>query len=205
MRFLRFIFTKSFWIQVLIAAGVTLLLCLAYLFWLDWYTNHDQRIAVPDLKNKTLTQVDELLGDLDLRRKVIDSSSYNPSFAPRTVIEHTPPAGIDVKENRQIYIKLNASGYGMVTVPNVIFKTKRQAIPTLRTLGFEIGDITYKPNYAENTILEIKHKGSNVQPGDQLRKTSVLDLVIADGNRAEETTGEEEPGDTTTDGIGNTP
>jgi beta-lactam-binding protein with PASTA domain len=182
MNFFRFIFTKTFWIQVVIAAVVTVVLCFTYLFWLDWYTNHDQKIEVPNLEKLSLTEVDQQLEVLDLRRKIIDSASYNPAFKPRTVIEQDPLAGKFVKENRQIYIKLNASGYGKVTVPNLIYKTRRQAIPTLEALGFKIGQITYKPNIAENTVLEMRYNGATLEPGSQLSKTSTIDLVLADGN-----------------------
>ncbi|MEN8817423.1 MAG: PASTA domain-containing protein [Nonlabens sp.] len=182
MNFFRFIFTKTFWIQVVIAAVVTVVLCFAYLFWLDWYTNHDQRIQVPNLEKLSYSDAKKQLEDLDLRSKIIDSSSFNPAYAPRTVIEQDPLANKFVKENRQIYIKLNASGYGKVTVPNLIYKTKRQAIPTLEALGFKIGEITYKPNIAENTVLEMRYKGEKLEPGTQLSKTSTIDLVLADGN-----------------------
>lgn len=182
MNFFRFIFTKTFWIQVVIAAVVTVVLCFAYLFWLDWYTNHDQKIEVPNLEKLTYTQAKQQLNDLDLGIKVIDSSSFNPAYKPRTVIEQDPIATKFVKEKRQIYIKLNASGYGKVTVPNLIYKTKRQAIPTLEALGFQIGEITYKPNIAENSVLEIRYKGERLEPGTQLSKTSTIDLVLADGN-----------------------
>jgi beta-lactam-binding protein with PASTA domain len=182
MNFFRFIFTKTFWIQVVIAAVVTVVLCFTYLFWLDWYTNHDQKIEVPNLEKLTLTEVKEQLEDLDLRSKIIDSTSYNPAFKPRTVIEQDPLAGKFVKENRQIYIKVNASGYEKVTVPNLIYKTKRLAVPTLEALGFKIGEITYKPNIAENTVLEMRYKNKKLEPGTQLSKTSTIDLVLADGN-----------------------
>lgn len=183
MNFFRFMFTKTFWIQVVLAVVLVFVLCLGYLYWLDWYTNHDQRIEVPSLEKLTLSQANTELEELDLRSKVIDSSGFNPEFPPRTIIEQNPKAGKFVKENRQIYLKMNPSGYGMVTVPNVIYKTKRQAIPTLQSLGFEIGEITYKPNYAEDTVLEMRYKGEVLESGTQLRKTSVIDLVLADGKR----------------------
>jgi beta-lactam-binding protein with PASTA domain len=182
MNFIRFIFTKTFWIQVVIAALVTVLLCFAYLFWLDWYTNHDQKIQVPQLEKLSLIQVNKQLKELDLRCKIIDSASFNPSYKPKTVIEQDPIAGKFVKENRQIYIKLNASGYGKVTVPNLIYKTRRLAIPTLEALGFKIGQITYQPNIAENTVLEMRYNGNILESGTQLRKTATIDLVLADGN-----------------------
>ncbi|KQC32911.1 serine/threonine protein kinase [Nonlabens sp. YIK11] len=183
MNFLQFMFTKTFWVQMLLAVLLVVVLCFGYLYWLDWHTNHGQQITVPDLSRKSLSEADEILEELDLRRHIIDSASFNPDFPPRSVIEQNPKAGLFVKENRQIYIKLNPSGYGKVLVPNVVFKTKRQAIPTLEALGFKIGDITYKQNIAKDMVLEIKHKGENLESGTQLRKASVIDLVLGDGTR----------------------
>ena len=182
MNFFRFMFTKTFWIQVVLAIVLVVVLCFVYLFWLGWYTNHDQRIEVPYLERMTLSEVDEKLEELDLRRKIIDSSSYNPDYPPRTVIEQDPAADTFVKENRQIYIKINASGYGLVAVPNLVFKTKRQAVPTLEALGLQVGEIIYKPDVSLDMVLEMKYKGREVKPGEKLKKTSKIDLVLGDGN-----------------------
>lgn len=183
MNFVQFMFTKTFWIQVVLAVLLVVVLCFGYLFWLDWHTNHGQKIEVPDLSRKSLTEADIILEEMDLRRRIIDSASFNPDYPPRSVIEQTPRAGLFVKENRQIYIKLNPSGYGNVVVPNVVFKTNRQAIPTLEALGFKIGDITYSPNIAKDMVLEMRYKGSLLEPGSQLKKASVIDLVLGDGTR----------------------
>ena len=176
-------FTKTFWVQMLLAIVLVVVLCFGYLYWLDWHTNHGQQITVPDLTRKSLSEADEILEEMDLRRQVIDSASFNPDFPPRSVIEQNPTAGLSVKENRKIYIKLNPSGYGKVLVPNIVFKTKRQAVPTLQALGFKIGDITYKQNIAKDMVLEIRHNGESLESGTQLRKASVIDLVLGDGKR----------------------
>ena len=183
MNFFKFMFTRTFWIQVLLAGVLVIVLCFVYLFWLDWYTNHDQKIEVPQLERLTLSEVDKELEELDLRRKIIDSSSYNPDYPPRTIIEQDPLQGSFVKENRQIYIKLNASGYGLVTVPNLVFKTKRQAVPTLEALGFEVGELIYKPDVSLDMVLQMQHNGSELEPGARLKKTSKIDLVLGNGNR----------------------
>jgi beta-lactam-binding protein with PASTA domain len=185
MNFIRFIFTKTFWIQVLIAIGVVLLLCIAYLTWLDWYTNHGQQIEVPDLKELTLTEAQERLEEKDLRSRVIDSSNYNPDFPPRSIIEQDPEAGKFVKENRQIYIKVNKSGYGKVTVPVHRYETKRAVIPKLRALGFTVGEMIYKPGY-KDMVLELQHKGQKIEPGDELEKTSIIDIVLGKGDEDDE-------------------
>ncbi len=183
MNFIQFMFTKTFWVQVILAVLLVVVLCFGYLYWLDWHTNHGQQIAVPDLSRKSLTETDRILEELDLRRNIIDSASFNPDFPPRSVIEQNPEPGSFVKENRQIYIKLNPSGYGKVLVPNIIYKTKRQAIPSLQALGFKIGDITYKQNIAKDMVLEMRYNGEILKSGTQLRKASKIDLVLGDGKR----------------------
>jgi beta-lactam-binding protein with PASTA domain len=183
MNFFQFMFTKAFWIQVVLAIVLIVVLCFGYLYWLDWHTNHGQKIEVPNLERKSLSEADMMLEELDLRRRIIDSASFNPDYPPRSIIQQNPEAGKFVKENRQIYLKLNPSGYGKIIVPNVVFKTKRQAVPTLEALGFEIGDITYKPNIARDMVLELRYNGEELEPGSQLRKASTIDLVLGDGNR----------------------
>lgn len=81
-------------------------------------------------------------------------------------------------------------------IPDLIRRTRRQAEPTLRSLGFEIGDVSYKPDIAEDAVLELRHKGKKLEPGDELMKTSTIDLVLGDGSGRYEM--EEEGQDTTT-------
>jgi beta-lactam-binding protein with PASTA domain len=45
-----------------------------------------------------------------------------------------------------VYIKINSSGFSSVKVPDLIEKTYREAVPTLKALGLEEGTITYIPN-----------------------------------------------------------
>jgi beta-lactam-binding protein with PASTA domain len=44
-----------------------------------------------------------------------------------------------------VYIKINSSGFSSVKVPDLIEKTYREAVPTLKALGLEEGT-TYIPN-----------------------------------------------------------
>ncbi len=185
MNFFRFIFTRTFWIQVAIAIVVVVVLCFGYLMWLDWYTNHDQRIAVPALEKLSLPDAQQKLEALDLRSRVIDSSNYNPDFPPRSIIEQDPEAGKFVKENRQIYIKLNKSGYGKIQVPAHRYETKRAVVPKLKALGFTIGEMIYKPGF-KDMVLELQYEGRKLEPGTELEKTSTIDIVLGKGEDEDE-------------------
>ncbi|MFC4632946.1 PASTA domain-containing protein [Dokdonia ponticola] len=181
MNIFRFLFSKTFVKQL----GLALLILVAFVFIVKWWlgntTNHDQRIAVPDLKGMTLDVVDQELSNANLRVFILDSSNYNPDYPKYSVIEQNPAAGKFVKENRKIYLVLNPSGYRKVKIPNVISKTRRQAEPTLNALGFKIGKITYIDHIGEDELREMYHKGKRLQPGDLLEKTATIDLVLGNG------------------------
>ena len=183
MGLFRFIFSKTFLIQLVLAVIVLVVLSFLTMQWLDYSTNQDQRIEVPDLAKMNLDNVEDRLEELDLDFEILDSANFNPDFPRYSVIDQVPAPGKFVKEDRKIYLTLNPSGYRKIEVPNnLIRKTRRQVEPTLRSLGFEIGEITYKPDIAEDAVLELRHKGKLVSPGDELMKTSVIDLVLGDGS-----------------------
>ena len=182
MTFIKFLFTKTFLRQLLFAVIAMVVLSFGILMWLKSSTNHDQKIKVPSLAKMLLDDVDDKLSDLDLRFEILDSSNYNPDYPKYSVIEQIPKAGEFVKENRKIYITLNRSGYTFLKIPEVVGKTRRQAEPTLIAMGFKIGKITYRPYIAEDEVLEIRNKGKKIEPGDELQKTAIIDLVLGDGS-----------------------
>ena len=181
MTFIKFLFTKTFLKQLLIAVIALGVLIFLTLTWLDSSTNHDQKIRVPSLAKMSLIDVEDKLNEIDLRFEILDSSNYNPDFPKYSVIEQIPKAGEYVKENRKIYLTLNRSGYPFIVIPDVVGRTRRQAEPTLIAMGFKIGKITYRPYIAEDEVLEIRNKGKKINPGDELQKTEVIDLVLGDG------------------------
>ena len=77
---------------------------------------------------------------------------------------------------------MNRSGYPMIEIPEVVGKTRRQAEPTLKSIGFAIGKVTYRKYIAKDEVLELRHKGIKIEAGDKIQKTSVIDLVLGDGN-----------------------
>lgn len=183
MSFFKFIFSKTFLIQIGIAIVVIVVLVLGAMQWLDSTTNHDQRIEVPDLSRLSLDIVDKKLEEMDLRKVILDSANYNPDFPKYSVIEQTPEAGQYVKENRKIYIKLNPSDYPKLEIPEFERITKRQIESKLLSLGFEIGEISFKPDFAENVVLELSYKGKPLKAGDKVRKTAKIDMVLGDGTQ----------------------
>ncbi|MBT8263340.1 MAG: PASTA domain-containing protein [Bacteroidia bacterium] len=182
MTFLKFLTTKTFLKQLLFALLAVIILTFLILWWLRSTTNHGQKIEVPNLAKLQLDAVEDKLDEMDLTYEILDSANYNPEYPRFSVIEQIPKAGNFVKEDRKIYLYLNPSGYRKIKIPPVVGKTLRQAEPTLEAMGFEIGKKSYRPYIAKDEVLELRHKGTKVEPGDELSKTAVIDLILGDGS-----------------------
>ena len=65
-------------------------------------------------------------------------------------------------------------------MPNVLEKTRRNAEPMLKAIGFEVGKITYRNHYSKE-VLEMRHDGRVLKPGTLLPQTSKIDLILGDG------------------------
>ena len=120
MTFLKYLFSKAFLKQLIIAVISIIILIVIALWWLKFSTNHDQKIEVPDLSKMSLNNVEETLDELDLRFEILDSANYNPDFPKYSIIEQIPKAGKFVKENIKIYITLNRSSYPELVIPEVV-------------------------------------------------------------------------------------
>lgn len=182
MGLFKFIFSKTFLIQLVLAFLAIIVIAFLTLKWLKISTNHDERIEVPNLSMLSLSKVEDKLDEMHLKYEIMDSANYNPDYPKYAVIDQVPAPGKFVKENRKLYLTLNPSGFRKIVIPDMIRRTRRQVEPTLRSLGFEIGDVTYKPDIAKDAVLELRHKGKLIEPGDELMKTSVIDLVLGDGS-----------------------
>jgi len=181
MTFFRFLFTKAFIKQLLLAIVVLIGLAFLVLWWLRISTNHNEHIEVPNLSKLSLDKVEDKLDELDLRYEILDSANFNPDFPKFSVIEQIPKPGKFVKENRKIYLALNPSGYRKIKVPDILGKTRRQADPTLLASGFKIGAISTQPHISDQ-VLEMRYKGEKLEPGTPLPKTATIDLIVGDGS-----------------------
>ncbi|MBE99631.1 PASTA domain-containing protein [Flavobacterium coralii] len=177
----NFLKSKTFAIQLGIAVGIIIIVVFAALKWLDSTTNHGQEIPVPNLAKMSVDKVGATLEAIDLEYVVLDTVDFNKDFPPYSVVQQDPLPNVNVKENRKVYIKVNAGGYNDIRVPDLVQKTYRQALPTLKAAGLDEGKITYKPYLAKDVVLEMSQNGKKLKAGDMVKKASKIDLVLGDG------------------------
>ena len=183
MKILRFLFSTSILKQLVFILLATFSIFLLISISLKIITNHNSYQKVPDLEGVPLTDLPNIMEKENLRYEVIDSARFVPTIRPMSVISHLPSAGIEVKENRKIYLTVNPSDFRKVTVPNLIQITKRNAESLLKATGFELGEFSYIDNIGKNMVLEIQYQGEKIEPGILLPKTSKIDLVLGNGKR----------------------
>jgi beta-lactam-binding protein with PASTA domain len=194
MSLIDYLKSKVFFKQLLIAIAIVVLIVVVILNTLSFFTKHNQEIMVPNLAKLSMEEVEEKLDELNLDYVLLDTMDFHKDFPIYSVVMQDPKPGDKVKEDRKIYIKINSEGFKYVVIPNLIEKTFRQAEPTLKSLGLQLGKVTYKPYLGKDMVLEMWVNGKKVKAGTEVMKTTKVDLVLGDGKIGFE----EESIDTTT-------
>ena len=177
----KYLTSGVFFAQILAAMAIVAVIAYLFFHWITYTTHHGEEITVPDLSKLSAEQAEEKLAAIDLDYIILDTVDFRPDSPKLTIVEQEPKAGAKVKEGRKIYIKINASKYTMVSVPDLIEKTYRQAVPTLEAVGLLEGTITYKPYLGKDMVLELRLNGKKLKAGDKVLKSSKIDLVLGDG------------------------
>jgi eukaryotic-like serine/threonine-protein kinase len=177
----RYVTSRVFFMQALAALAIIFVLVFLLIHWLTYATNHGQVIVVPNLARLSEDQVEEKLDELNLDYVLLDTVDYNPRYPKMSVVEQEPAAGLEVKEGRKVYIKLNSNGYTSVKIPNLIQQTFREVEATLRAMHLEVGNKEYVADIGKDMVLEMRLDGKVLKPGDKVLKSSKIDLVLGDG------------------------
>ena len=180
MDFLRFLISKKFFRHLGLAVAIALILLLSTLIWLRIYTHHGRTILVPDLAGLTVDEVSDVTSSRNLRYEIVDSI-YSSEMPRGTVIKQNPRASSKVKKNRKIFLTMNAVNPEMVSMPRMVGLSIRQARLALQNAGLVLGDISYRPDYAVDNVLQQLHADSVINEGTEIRKGEVIDLVLGMG------------------------
>lgn len=86
-----------------------------------------------------------------------------------------------MKQGRNIYLVTVARQPEKVVVPNLLNLSLRQALASIESSGFELGEISYTSHFARNAVVRQNHKGMAIEAGTQLFRGSTIDLVLGDG------------------------
>ncbi|PSR04080.1 MAG: hypothetical protein BRD49_06095, partial [Bacteroidetes bacterium SW_10_40_5] len=177
MRILKFLISKVFLINLLIALLIGFGLLWGFFQYLKVYTHHNESLSVPDLKGKKVAEAQEALNDKNMRIEISDSV-YVPGKQPKTVIEQHPRPLSKVKRNRKIYLTLNTTNPPKVELPDLKDVSLRQALKILKTHDLKVGELKYVPGIAKNAVKRMKRDGEQIKAGKEVPKGTAVDLVL---------------------------
>lgn len=171
MNFLKFLLTKAFWMNVLIAMGVVLIGYFVLYFYLDGFTRHDEKVKVPNVVGEKVEDLDDLLEKKGFRYQLLDSI-FDRSKPKGIIVEQKPISDAWVKEGRKIYITINARSNKKIklNLDNIIQSSVRGAIDNLSSVDVEIKSIEYKSYVYNDIVLAVKSAS-----GRELKNNSVID------------------------------
>lgn len=154
-------------IAALLVVGFLLGLFFSYgKFW----SNKD--VKVPNVVGMTLTEAQQLLTKEQLRYTV--SEVFDEKVPAGTVVGQKPEPGTIVKEQRQITL-IVSKGQELALVPDLRGILRQNVEAQLQKLGLRLGQVVEQEDKTKGpgTVLS-----QNPQPGSQLTKGSVVDIVI---------------------------
>lgn len=176
----QYITGKPLWVNILVALGAVFLLVVLFMASLRWITQHGVALSVPAVTGKNLYSVQPQLEAKGFE-VVVQDSVYYDSLPPSVIIKQVPEADAVVKVNRTIYVTINRVIPPDIEMPNLLGFSFRNAEMTLRNLGLRLGDTTFRPDFARNSVLEQLYNGKPIAAGAKIKVGSPIGLVLGTG------------------------
>ncbi len=132
-----------------------------------------EKVEVPDVKQKTLTEAVVLLTQAGLKYHSVEVAS---SQDPGTVTGQAPAAGTRVVKGTDVRINVS-KGLPPVPVPNVIGQSEADAAAAIRSAGFNVGSTQLQDSDQDaGTVIS-----TEPSVGSLLQRGSSVSLVVSKG------------------------
>ncbi len=132
-------------------------------------------VIVPDLVGLHKDEAIKKLEELNLV-PVLEGPRYNNKFPKDHVIFQKPLKNTKVKVNRRIYLAISG-GDPLVKIPDLQYKTLRDAKITIERLGLKVGNITEVRSEAKSGTVV----GQKPNPGMNVEKGTTINLKVSIG------------------------
>lgn len=186
--FFKFLISKAFLKQL---AYIIIFLCFVLflvLMWLRFYTNHGQKIELPDYVNQN---IDDARNDADSKtfEIIVTDSIHKVGKEGGLIIDQNPTPGSMVKENRKIYVNVTKYSPDKIKVADLPilygndFDQKRTELKYL-DISSKIKSERHDPG-EPNHILEVWYKNKliidskTIKNSVEVDKGGALEFVIS--------------------------
>lgn len=180
--FFRKITSGFLWANLFAMALIVVLICVGVKYGLDFYTHHGESITIPNVKNKSLKDAQNIFESVGLVVHVSDTG-YVKSLPPGCVLEQSPEAGERVKSGHLVYVTVNALKTPTLTMPDLIDNSSlREAMAKLSSMGFKMGLPRFVPG-EKDWVYGIVVNGKNVAAGDKISVEDSVYIQVGNGLR----------------------
>jgi eukaryotic-like serine/threonine-protein kinase len=176
----KFITHRPLWLNMLTGVLLAVAILFIFIFSLNWLTHHDESKTVPSVAGKSFEEAKKTLENAGFEVEIQDSI-YVDTVKPLKVLKQVPEADETVKVNRTVYLTINRAVPPHIEMPNLVGFSFRSAEMELKNMGLRVGDTAYRTDFAKNSVLEQRYKGSIIAPGTKIRMGSAISFVLGSG------------------------
>ena len=188
MRILKFIFSKFFWINLILAIFCLIGTIYCVMYKLDQYTNHSIKIEVPNFIGIQIKDLQDSIDEPIIRYEIRDSV-FSDIYPVGMIIQQDPrPHSKNfinyIKPNRNLYLTIVKKQETFKIIPDLISNVNSKNIgkSKLEMLGF-IVELEIKDHKDKDKVLDILFNNKSIKPGKELIKGSTVKLIYGSGDK----------------------
>lgn len=176
----KFITEKPFWVNLVAAIVIALLLIFLILKTLGLITRHGAYLKVPAV---TGMKTNEALALLEKQgfEVYIQDSVFTDTATRGIVLKQLPDPNATVKVNRTVFLTVNRYIPPMIEMPNLEGQNLSFAIRMLERSHLKLGDTSFRPDFMQGSVLEQRYNGNRIPQKAKVQWGSTIDLVIGGG------------------------
>lgn len=169
--------------NVILAISAILVFVFVVSILLNLFTRHNRSNEVPDFSGLNMHEAEKAARHAGSLRIEVNDSLYVPAYEGGIILDQLPKPGTHVKSGRRIFVTVNSYKQKMVRIPYVTGYSLRQAKNNLEVVGLEIDKLVFKPDIANNNVLEQLYNGKVILRGSTLEaeQGSGVTLVVGLG------------------------
>jgi eukaryotic-like serine/threonine-protein kinase len=171
---------KPFWVNLLAAIVMALLILFLVLKTLGWITRHGAYLKVPAVTGMKTNEAVALLEKQGFDVYIQDSV-FTDTAKRGTVLKQLPDPNATVKVNRTVFITVNRYVPPMLDMPKLEGQNLASAIRILERSHLRLGDTTFRPDFMMGSVLEQLYNGNRIAEKAKIQWGSTIDLVIGGG------------------------
>lgn len=171
---------KPFWVNLIAAIVLALLILFLFLKMLGWITKHGAYLKVPAVTGMSTNEAVKLL-EKEGFDVYIQDSVFTDEAKRGVVLKQLPDPNATVKVNRTVFLTVNRYIPPMIEMPKLEGLNLSFALRVLERNHLKLGDTTRKPDFAFGSVLEQHYNGMRITEKTKIQWGSRIDLVIAGG------------------------